>query len=206
MHCLVVGLVIGASLVGVPSVQPLDFKALQSARLQANSAMLLGASATMGSSFFEEVESLCFRNLGPAAALRRERVKFMAAVKAFNMSASYATSFGSGARELVQNWWDECRVADRRPAIQQVDSAILAEIAGRHQLRPDAKAYLACDNRTVLGALLACTDQTGKQLLLLKNYGAQMTLDDLILGESTKRQDMALAGVACCLLSLSTMQ
>lgn len=163
--------------------------------------MLLDTSAT-GSSFFEEVERLCFRNLGPAAALRRERVKFMATVKAFNMSASYASSFGSGARELVQNWCDEYRVADRRPAIQQVDSAI----AGRHQLRPDAKAYVACDNGTVLGALMACTDQTGKQLLLLKNYGAQMTLDDLILGESTKRQDMALAGLACCPLSLSTMQ
>ena len=166
--------------------------------------MFLDASATMGSPFFEEVESLCFRNLGPAAALRRERASFVATVKAFNMSASYATSFGSGAREHIQNWWDECRAADRRPAIQQVDSAVLAGIAGRHQLRPDARAFVACDS-AVLGTLLACTDHTGQQLLLMKNYGAQMTLDDLILGESTKRQDEALAGL-CHFLSLSTMQ
>ncbi len=86
-------------------------------------------------------------------------------------------------------------VADRQPAIHHMDLAVLAEIARRHELLPDAKAYAAYGQGRLLGILLDCTDKIGQQLLFLKNYGAQMTLDNLILGESTKRQDKALAGL-----------
>ena len=149
------------------------------------------------SPFFQEVESVCFQKHGPAARLQRERILFPATKKAFNMSASYATSFGSGAGEHVQNWWDQCRVmvANRQPEILAIDSATLAEIAGQHGMMPDAKAYVTRDKGIVIGVLLDCTDKTGQQLLFLKNYAAQMTLDNLILGESTKRQDKALAGL-----------
>ena len=75
-----------------------------------------------------------------------------------------------------------------------MDHAISSEIAQRHHLKADAKAYAAFDQSRLLGMLLECTDQAGQQLLVLKNYGGQMTLDNLILGESTKRSNMALAG------------
>ena len=150
--------------------------------------------AAMCSPFIEEFESYCVQNIGPTARLQRERVKFEATVKAFNMSASYATTFGSGAKEQIQNWWDQCRVtvADRQPAIHRIDAAVLA---GPRHLLYDVKAYAAHGQGALLGILLDCTDKVGQQLLFLKNYGAQMTLDDLILGESTKRQDKALAGM-----------
>ena len=137
------------------------------------------------------------QNIGPAAQLQSEHVRFEPTVKPFNMSASYAKSFGSGARELIQNWWDECRVTipDRQPAINRISPAILAEIAGRHHMLTDAKAYAAHVQGRLLGILLDCTDTAGQQQLFLMNYGAQMTLDNLILGESTKRQDEALAGM-----------
>lgn len=151
---------------------------------------------------FLEVELMCVEKLAPAATLQRERVRFEATRKALNMSASYATSFGSGVGEQVQNWWDQCRVmvADRQPAVHRLDSAEIAEIAYRHELA-GVKAYAACGQGRLLGILLDCTNRTGQQLLLLKNYGAQMTLDNLILGESTKRQDNMLAGlhVAFCM-------
>ena len=152
-------------------------------------------------STLREVESMCFRDIAPAANLQGELVRFEATRKAFNMSASYAMSFGSGAREQVQNWWDECRVmvADRRPAIHHLDPAIVAEIAQRHDVLKYATAYAACGQGRLLGILLDCVDRTGQELLFLKNYGAQMTLDNLILGESTKRQDKMLAGLkAAC--------
>ncbi|DBA84448.1 TPA: hypothetical protein ACH3X1_006081 [Trebouxia sp. C0004] len=113
------------------------------------------------------------------------------------MSASYAKSFGSGAREQTQNLWDQCRVTvpDRQLAINRIKAAIVAEIAGRHHLMADAKAL--CCSRPGMTArdLIRCTDKAGQQHLFLMNYGAQMTLDNLILGESTKRQDEALAGM-----------
>ena len=113
------------------------------------------------------------------------------------MSASYATSFGSGAREQVQNWWDQCRVmvTDRQPAIHRLNPVSVAEMTQRYDVPKYAKAYAACGQGRLLGILLDCVDETGQELLFLKNYGAQMTLDNLILGESTKRQDKMLAGL-----------
>ncbi len=152
--------------------------------------------AVMQSGFFREIEDAWFQNVAPAADLQRERVQMQATVKAFNMSASYATSFGSGAREQVQNWWDQCRVSvpDRQPTVVEGESAILSEVALRHSFKPGVQNFAAVGQGRLLGILLGCTDQAGQQLLLLKNYGAQMTLDNLILGESTKRDDKALAG------------
>ena len=159
--------------------------------------------AKMGSPFLQEIEGICVQNIGPAAQLQRDRVSFEATVKAFNMSASYAKSFGSGAQEQIQNWWDQCRVTvpDRQPAIKRIPTAILADVAGRHNMLADAKAYAAHGQGRLLGILLDCTDKAGQQQLFLMNYAAQMTLDNLILGESTKRQDEALAGVHQLLLA-----
>ena len=145
----------------------------------------------------QEVEAVWSDNVGPATELQGNRVRFEPTVKAFNMSASYATSFGSGARELIQNWWDQCRVMlpDRQPVVRAMESSVLSEIAQRCQLRANAKSYAAFGQGKMLGMILDCTNLAGEQLLLLKNYGAQMTLDSLILGESTKRNDMTLAGM-----------
>lgn len=153
--------------------------------------------AAMRLPLLQDIEHECLRRY-PAVRLDRcDRVRFEATRKALNMSALYATSCGSGAREQVQNWCDQCRVAvaDRQPDVDRLDSAVLAEIAQRHSVElADAKAYFAYGQEQLLGILLACTDKSGQQLLLLRNYGAQMTLDNLILGESTKRQDSMLAG------------
>ena len=148
-------------------------------------------------SVLHDVESLCFEHFGSAVSMQRDHVKFEAVVKAFNMSASYATSFGSGAREHIQNWWDQCRVTveDRQPVIHNMSPAALCNLAQKHQLQPDVKAYAAVGQGHLLGIVLGGTNNSGEQLLFLKNLGAQMTLDNLILGESTKRQDKMLAGL-----------
>ena len=137
----------------------------------------------------------------PAADLQGNRISFEAVLKAFNMSASYATSFGSGAREQSQNWMDQCRVTvpDRQPRVHQRESAVLSTIAQQHHGISDAKSYAALNDGSsgairLLGVIVDCTDAAGHQLLVLKNYGAQMTLDILILGESSTRNDTALAG------------
>ena len=151
----------------------------------------------MSLNLLQEVEDIFVQTLAPIASLQRERMRFDATRKAFNMSASYATSFGSGAREQIQNWWDQCRVMvpDRQPATHDLDSAVSVAVDQRHELREDAKAYAACGQGRFLGFLLDCTDRTGQQLLFLKNYGAQMTLDNFISGESTMRHDKLLAGL-----------
>lgn len=78
--------------------------------------------------------------------------------------------------------------------------AVLAEVAQRHQIKSDAKAYAACGQGRLLGILLDCTTDTGQQLLLFKEYGAQMNMDCLILGVSSKRKDHRLAGLRSALL------
>ena len=145
--------------------------------------------------FIKEIERVWSAVASPAA-LQRAPVSFDPTIKAFNMSESYATSFGSGAREQIQNWWDECRVRAGKAQciIRCMDHATSSEIAHRHHLKADAKTYAAFDQTRLLGMLLDCTDQAGQQLLVLKNCGGQMTLDNLILGESTRRSNMALAG------------
>ena len=147
--------------------------------------------------FVREVEAFLLTHC-PAAKLQRDRVFMTPTIKAFNMSASYATLFGSGAREQVQNWFDQCRVTvpDRNPKVAEVTlevTAFLGNVNARHNIL-DFKLYVATGERRLLGMLLESTDQAGRQLLLLKTFGAQMTLDNLILGESTKRDDSHLAG------------
>ena len=152
-------------------------------KLIALTASTMAFVAAVRSPFVREIESVRVQNLAPAANLQRERVRFEATRKAFNMSASYPTSSRSRAREHIQNWWDQCRVmvADRQPSIHCLDSAVLAAIAQRNELLANAKAYAACGRGRLLGILLECTDRTGQQLLFLKNYGAQITLDNLML-------------------------
>ena len=144
----------------------------------------------------------------PPAQLQLQRVVFEPTVKALNMSAPYAKSFGSGAREQIQNWWDQCRVtvADRQPLIHRMETIELAELARQHELL-DVKAYAAYGQGQLLGLVVEYTNNTGEKVLFLKNYGAQMTLDKLILGESTKRQDKTLAGMCavCCLLQCKSV-
>ena len=143
--------------------------------------------------FVREVEAFLLTQC-PAAKLQRDRVFMNATTKAFNMSASYSTSCGSGAREQVQNWFDQCRVTvpDRTPKVAEV--TCLGDVNARHVIL-DFKLFVATGEGQLLGMLLESTDQAGRQLLLLKNFGAQMTLDNHILGESTKRDDSHLAGV-----------
>lgn len=145
--------------------------------------------------FVREFEEYWFNKATPAS-LRRPPLQFVAVLKALNMSEPYAANVGCGAREHMQNWWDECRVraGDGNLFVHLMNHADSSEIAQRHNLMSDAKAYAAFHHHTLLGVVLDCTDKAGQQLLFLKNYGGQMTLDDLILGESTKRSNMALAG------------
>ena len=97
---------------------------------------------------------------------------------------------------------DQCRVTvpDRQPRVHQMEPAVLSTIAQQYHAISDAKSYAAFGEVSpralrLLGVIVDCTDAAGHQLLILKNYGAQMTLDSLILGESSKRSDTALAGL-----------
>ena len=155
----------------------------------------MDAGATIHHAFVRDIERIWFDRATPAA-LQRALVHFIATTKPFNMSESYARLFGFGAREHVQNWMDECRVraGTGELTVHSMEDALLSDIAQRHPSLADAKAYAAFDEDRLLGMLLDCTSRAGEQLLFLKNYGAQMTLDNLILGESTKRSNMALAG------------
>ena len=120
-------------------------------------------SAGICSPLFQEVEKEWLSTKGPAVPMRRERVIFEATSKAFNMSAAYATTFGSGAGEHIQNWWDECRVkvTDRRPSVCELGLAESAAIAQRYKLTSGVQTFAACHEGSVLGIVLACTTQTG---------------------------------------------
>lgn len=155
----------------------------------------MDAGSAIHHAFVKEIEQIWSDRATPVV-LQRVPVYFMATTKPFNMSESYARFFGFGAREHVQNWMDECRVraGTGELIVHSMEDALLSDIVQRHQPLADAKAYAAFDEDRLLGMLLDCTSRAGDQLLFLKNYGAQMTLDNLILGESTKRSNMALAG------------
>lgn len=144
--------------------------------------------------FVAEVEAQLFQYY-PAATLQRNLIYMEPTVKAFNMSASYANSFGSGAREQVQNWFDQCRVTvpDRSLQFVQLQPAMYGSMLSSHSIH-EARLYLGMGQGQILGMLLEAFHQNGQQLLFLKNYGAQMTLDNLILGESSKRSNKYLAG------------
>lgn len=167
--------------------------------------MTASTAFTLHFPFVHDIEAALFAR-APAAKLQGKPVYMEATVKAFNMSASYATSFGCGAREQIQNWFDQCRVtvSDRSPDFVQVEPAVYSETLLRYKIR-EAKLYVGTGEQQILGILLEATDQEGRQLLLLKKYGAQMTLDSLILGESSKRNDKYLAGITSCNCRVPTM-
>ena len=130
--------------------------------------------------------------------------------KSINMSDTYASSFGSGAVEHIQNWFDQCRKLDRntstrQPLVLEYDSEQFADLVTVHRLKPNITVVVVLDSSAshALGILVACDSAApaGKQLLLLKNYASRITLDDLILGVSSKQGDNLLAGLISTALS-----
>ena len=128
--------------------------------------------------------------------------------KSMNMSDSCASSFGSGAVEHIQNWFDQCRKLnctsttwDRQPLVVEYDSEQFADLAKAYRLKEGIQVFAAIDSSAsrALGFLVACESAAaaGKQILLLKNYASRISLDDMILGVSSKQGDTLLAGQKC---------
>ena len=102
--------------------------------------------------FVREFEGVWLAKATPAVS-KRPPVQFVDGIKAFNMSEGYAEGFGSGAREHVQNWWDECRVRAENtlPIVRRMDYTLSSAIAQRYHLRPDTKAYAAFSPAHIAG-------------------------------------------------------
>ena len=148
---------------------------------------------------YRPAEAIALDIAEPAVLQNRKVSSPRKACKSFNMSGEYASDSGSGAREHVQNWFDQCRSAvdTRQPKLITFEGAALASVTEQVGVLPGLKLYVAVSpaTNTLFGIILAGSSSDGFPFVMLKNYGAQMTLDDLILGQSSKRQDAALAGM-----------
>ena len=114
--------------------------------------------------------------------------------KSLNLSPGYASHFKSGVRELIQNWFDQCKVVAGLPAAVRVVDRTPPAAATRGEL------LLACLHALgptgpvqCCGYLALCPTACDTCDIALVNYATTISLAGMTMGQSSKR-DQALAG------------
>lgn len=126
----------------------------------------------------------------PPVALRQTKPAQEVPVfyKSFNMLKEYASHLKSGIREQIQNWYDQCIVMSPSSTPVGLNSqeangvtfqAVVGEIQGQ---------------KRALGFVAQFLDSQGRRVVILKNYGTQLSPDQMSLGMTTKTDNDKLAG------------
>ena len=112
---------------------------------------------SMDCDLYKLVEATVTNDAVPAAVANRipgSSGKFMISL---NISDGYALAFSTGAREHLQNWFDQCMLGaeSRQPRVLQYASSAFAAVAEKMGLRSDIIVYAAVNPTisTLLGNL-----------------------------------------------------
>lgn len=112
--------------------------------------------------------------------------------KSLNVSPAYATHFRSGIRELIQNWYDQCKTAASYAAVSVLELTQQPPVAAAGDILLACAAGGRC-----CGYLSLSPAMSGKQDacdVRLCNYAATIGMAAMTLGESSKREQDSLAG------------
>lgn len=123
-------------------------------------------------------------------------------IKSLNMVPAYTSHINDGnLQELVQNWQDQCRVATTEDSMIKVltvsDFQMMALKADSGRLKFFGVVGEVDGELKSLGYLAEYSDAKGNRALQLKNFGAQVSLEQMTLGLTTKAADSRLAGPHC---------
>ena len=117
--------------------------------------------------------------------LAQQRTIFL---KSFNMLKEYASHINSGIREHMQNWYDQCKVLCPAGATLNVLEPPAAP--------PNLSFLAVTGGQKTLGFVAQYSDNSvASRVVVFKNYGTQLSTDQMSLGMTTKREDNTLAGV-----------
>ncbi|KAL4424015.1 hypothetical protein ABPG75_001316 [Micractinium tetrahymenae] len=111
--------------------------------------------------------------------------------KSLNVSPAYATHFRSGIRELIQNWFDQCKTAASYATVSVQDLTPPSAATAGDVLLACAAGGRCCGYLSLSPAASGRRDVCDVRLC---NYASTISMAAMTLGESSKRGQDSLAG------------